>query len=100
MLDEDEPVEASRDSGDMLSDGQTVQEPKGRGIAETTRPEIPALDDTPLPDELTGRASKTSEDLTALFRNETPEHLTDGFRGASGDDPDDAKLEDTQPPST
>lgn len=45
----------------------------------------PGLDRV-LPDEITGRADATDEDLTALFENESRRHLTDGFHGASGDD--------------
>ena len=51
--------------------------------AETS---IPEIDGTPLPDELTGRASKTDDDLTRLFDNESPEHIKDGFRGGSGEE--------------
>ena len=47
----------------------------------------PELEDEPVADELTGRASKTEDDLGALFSNETEEHLDDGFKGGSGDDP-------------
>jgi len=50
-------------------------------------------DEDALPDQLTGRAASTSEDLTTLFRNQADEHLTDGFRGGSDDD-DDAVIED------
>lgn len=46
----------------------------------------PELEDRPLPDELTGRAGKTEDDLETLFENESEEHLTDGFKGGSGDD--------------
>lgn len=42
---------------------------------------------TPLPEELTGRASATDEDLVALFENRTDQHMTDGFRGGSDDEP-------------
>ncbi|MDZ4864341.1 MAG: hypothetical protein SGJ01_12950 [Gemmatimonadota bacterium] len=57
--------------------------------AETDRPDIPALEGgEPLPEELTGRASGTSEDLTALFDNTSAKHLSDGFHGRSADDPD------------
>ncbi len=56
---------------------------------ETTRPDTPELEGgTPPPEELTGRASGTSEDLTALFENDTADHLRDGFRGGSGGDQD------------
>jgi hypothetical protein len=56
-------------------------------LAETDRPDTPALEGgPPLPEELTGRASGTGEDLTALFDNESKEHMTDGFRGGSDDD--------------
>lgn len=47
-----------------------------------------AKGDGPLPEELTGRASATGEDLVALMANGSAEHLTDGFRGGNGDDPE------------
>ena len=40
-----------------------------------------------LPEELTGRASGTDEDLVALFDNPTDKHMADGFRGGSEDEP-------------
>ncbi len=46
------------------------------------------IEGTPLPDELTGRASKTNDDLASLFDNETEEHIADGFRGGSDDEED------------
>jgi len=59
--------------------------PAGAG---TTRPDSPALEGgKPLPEELTGRASGTSEDLTALFAEDSAQHFADGFRGGSNDDP-------------
>jgi len=45
----------------------------------------PELEAPPVPDELTGRASRTEDDLEALFENEDQEHITDGFKGGSGD---------------
>jgi len=42
---------------------------------------------TPLPEQLTGRASGTDEDLVALFENPTDKHMADGFRGGSEDEP-------------
>jgi hypothetical protein len=54
----------------------------------THRPEDPALEGrVPLPEELTGRASGTDEDLVALFDNRSDTHLADGFRGGSDDEP-------------
>lgn len=51
-------------------------------------PEDPDVDGiTPLPEEITGRASGTDEDLVALFENPTGKHITDGFRGGSEDEP-------------
>ncbi len=53
----------------------------------TRRRETPALEGRePLPEELTGRASGTTEDLATLFDNESGGHLADGFRGGSDDD--------------
>jgi len=58
--------------------------------------ELPAdLEGEPVAEELTGRASKTEEDLGALFGNESEEHLEDGFKGGSGDEPGTASSEDT-----
>jgi hypothetical protein len=65
--------------------------------ATTTQPFPSVLEGgQPAPDELTGRASTTSESLTELFRNGTAEHLADGFRGGSGDDPDSDVARDDQ----
>jgi hypothetical protein len=53
----------------------------------TRRPATPALEGrTPLPEELTGRASGTSEDLVALMGNASADHLADGFRGGTDDE--------------
>ncbi|GEM_PF-2845669 len=53
--------------------------------------------DGPLPEELTGRAAGTGEDLLSLFANGSDEHLADGFRAGNGDDPDtDAERSDDQ----
>jgi hypothetical protein len=58
--------------------------------SETTRPETPELERRmPLPEEVTGRASGTDDDLVSLFGNESDEHVRDGFRGGSQDDPAD-----------
>jgi hypothetical protein len=64
------------------------QRPKSRRhVEETSRPETPELEGvTPLPEELTGRASATPEDLATLFRNDAPDHMADGFRGGSNSD--------------
>lgn len=53
----------------------------------TRRPETPELEGrVPLPEELTGRASGTTEDLVALFDNTRGDHIADGFRGGSDDE--------------
>jgi hypothetical protein len=46
----------------------------------------PDLEGAPVAEELTGRASKTEDDLGALFDNATEEHIEDGFKGGSGDE--------------
>ncbi len=54
---------------------------------ETTRPETPELEGrVPLPEELTGKASATDDDLVALFEDQEGTHMADGFRGGSEDD--------------
>jgi len=74
---------------------------KAPGAAETTsRPDTPELEGgTPLPEELTGRASATDEDLTSLFANDSGDHIADGFRGGSNADPESEILneDDTDP---
>jgi len=56
-------------------------------VEETSRPDTPELEGgTPLPEELTGRASGTGEDVSALFANDAADHFADGFRGGSNDD--------------
>ncbi|HYW50202.1 MAG TPA: hypothetical protein VE861_06335 [Gemmatimonadaceae bacterium] len=68
------------------------------GDGGTDRAATPELEgQTPLPEELTGRASGTDEDLVALFDNGTDKHMTDGFRGGATDEPpvdDDEMLND------
>jgi len=69
-------------------------------LAETSRPDSPELEGgTPLPEELTGRSSGTSEDVSALFASDNAEHFADGFRGGSNDDrgTDLVKDDDTDP---
>ncbi len=64
------PVDASREHAD----------------GTTRRPEFPELEGrTPLPEEITGRASGTSEDLVELFVNQSDKHLEDGFNDTSED---------------
>jgi hypothetical protein len=54
----------------------------------TTRPETPELEGRdPLPEELTGKASGTDDDLVSLFEDPESEHIDDGFRGGSDDEP-------------
>ena len=54
----------------------------------TSRPETPELEGrTPLPEEVTGRASGTDDDLVVLFDEKNSEQLADGFRGGSEDEP-------------
>jgi hypothetical protein len=40
-----------------------------------------------MPEELTGKASGTDDDLVALFDDQRGDHIADGFRGGSEDDP-------------
>ena len=57
---------------------------------ETSRPETPELEGrVPLPEEITGRATGTRDDLVALFDDQSGGHVADGFRGGSGDVPED-----------
>ena len=54
----------------------------------TNRPETPELEGRmPLPEEVTGRASGTDDDLVVLFDEKNSEQLADGFRGGSEDEP-------------
>jgi hypothetical protein len=63
------------------------RKPASHADGGTTRPETPELEGrTPLPEELTGKASGTDADLISLFDGERGEHIADGFRSGSGDD--------------
>jgi hypothetical protein len=67
-----------------------VRTTEGRKHANggTTRPETPELEGrTPLPAEITGKASGTDDALAELFDSDADEHLADGFRGGSEDEP-------------
>ena len=53
----------------------------------TSRPEYPELEGrTPMPEEITGRASGTNDDLVELFVNTSNKHLEDGFHDTSEDE--------------
>lgn len=66
-----------------------VTPPVPHANGTTARPERPSLEGRePLPAEITGRASGTSDDLLSLFSDRSDEHLKDGFRGGSQDEPD------------
>jgi hypothetical protein len=61
--------------------------PTPHADGETARPETPELEGrVPLPEELTGKASGTDDDLVALFDDTRGEHVADGFRGGSDDE--------------
>jgi hypothetical protein len=61
--------------------------PASHSDGETTRPETPELEGRmPLPEEVTGKASATDEDLVSLFNDKEGEHIADGFRGGSEDE--------------
>jgi hypothetical protein len=63
------------------------EKPMSHADGETTRPEVPELEGRmPLPEELTGKASGTDEDLVKLFDNAESGHIADGFRGGSDDE--------------
>jgi hypothetical protein len=69
-------------------------------VETTNRPDTPELEGgSAPPEELTGRASVTDEDLTALFANDSADHVADGFRGGSNADSGSAVLteNDTDP---
>lgn len=63
------------------------EKPTSHADGGTTRPETPEFEGrTPLPQELTGKASGTDDDLVALFGDTSAEHVADGFRGGSEDE--------------
>ena len=76
-----------RDDIEALVEAVTPLPPPAREDALKSRSELPAdLEEVPAPEELTGRAAKTEEDLASLFGNEGEDHLKDGFKGGSGDE--------------
>jgi hypothetical protein len=62
------------------------QQADGVASDDVKEPATVELHEESAPEELTGRASATDDDLTALVRNDTQDHFTDGFSGGSGDD--------------
>ena len=57
---------------------------------------VPLLDEA-APDEITGRATGTDDDLSTLFDSTSGNHLADGFKGGSDDDVDVALADDAVP---
>jgi hypothetical protein len=77
-------------SSDGKSSAHEAQSTKrmAHSSGKTNRPETPELEGrTPLPEEVTGRASGTDDDLVVLFNEKNSEQLADGFRGGSDDEP-------------
>jgi len=69
--------------------------PSRHADGATSRAETPELEGRiPLPEEITGRASGTGEDLIALFDDQSAAHVADGFRGGSGDVPRDGVVKE------
>jgi hypothetical protein len=64
----------------------TERRPPPEGTQPGELAQVSDIEGMPLPDELTGRASKTDDDLATLFDNDSQEHLKDGFRGGSGEE--------------
>ncbi len=62
------------------------QQADGVANDDVKAPPTVTLHEESAPKELTGRASATDDDLTALVRNDSQDHFTDGFSGGSGDD--------------
>lgn len=76
-----------------------AQPPMEHADGSTDKPEYPELEGRePLPEEITGRASGTDDDLVALFKNPDSDHLADGFRGGSDDEESDADATGTSAP--
>lgn len=72
-----------------MPDSTQDDTPTPRRAELTARPSTPELEGVePAPEELTGRASKTTEDLTTLFANDSADHIEDGFKGGSNNDVD------------
>jgi hypothetical protein len=64
-----------------------TSKPTAHANGRTSRPESPEFEGRmPLPEELTGKASRTDDDLVALFREYDGEQMADGFRGGSDDE--------------
>jgi hypothetical protein len=88
MPDRDKLARSHHDSANNKHGPEDLSGDVRHQPAETDRPDTPQLEGgTPLPEEVTGRASGTDEELTALFDNESAGHLADGFRGGSADEP-------------
>jgi len=85
-----EPMTSPNSPLGAQSSTKPLPDPSAKPIAmqhadgSTRRKETPSLEGrVPLPEEITGRASRTDDDLVVMFGDKSGSHLTDGFRGGS-----------------
>jgi hypothetical protein len=86
MSEPSDPRQPKSDDLDVPARHITPLPPLSTDELDTAVDLPPELEGAPMSEELTGRAAKTEDDLSALFANQTEEHLDDGFQGGSGDE--------------
>ena len=67
-------------TGDILADTEILPFMKRNGDDDVS------IEEEALPEDLPSRADNTDEDLGALFRNTSKQHLADGFTGSGDED--------------
>jgi hypothetical protein len=86
MRSDDDAFDSVTDDDDETENLEVLEEVSSDVPNPPNAAEASIEDESTLPDELTGRAAATDEDLTSLFRNASREHFADGFNGGSDDD--------------
>lgn len=82
-------TKSAKNGGDIEyePEGPDVRDQVGESRRDPTTGSLKSVEDLrKMPQELTGQADANSEDLTALFANDSAIHVTDGFRGGSDEE--------------
>jgi hypothetical protein len=83
---DDENNIIQRVSDDILGDNDVLADTEILPFMKRNRDDDVSIEEETLPEDLPSRADNTDEDLGALFRNTSKQHLADGFTGSGDED--------------